>query len=168
MARFERILHERNAKNTHKSTLFSWNCLQSYLKEKGNNTDISLLTSAKLDEHLTRFYIELRKQDGSQYTKGAYTIIRHGLQRKIKELRGIDIMNNAEFTRSENAFSAQCVQLKKKGLAKVDHKPPISQEDLKKMYASGVLSNHSPKSLQRKVFFEIMYYLCRRGQENIR
>ena len=37
-----------------------------------------------------------------------------------------------------------------------------------KLYQSKVFDCKSPKSLQRKVFFCIMYQLCRRGQENLR
>ena len=45
---------------------------------------------------------------------------------------------------------------------------PISDEDARLLYSSGILSNKSPESLLNKVFFEIMLHLCRRGQENLR
>ncbi len=34
-------------------------------------------------------------------------------------------MNDPEFTEANKAFSAKCVALKRKGLAKVEHMPPI-------------------------------------------
>ncbi len=35
-------------------------------------------------------------------------------------------------------LEAHCVYLKKRGLAKTEHKPPIADEDIKKLYESGV------------------------------
>ena len=58
--------------------------------------------------------------------------------------------------------------LKKNGLAKVNHHPSITEEDLKKLYESEVFSLDNPVSLQHKVFFEVMLHFCRRGRENLR
>ena len=41
-------------------------------------------------------------------------------------------MNDVEFNEANKVFTAQCVQLKKDGQAKVQHKPPILDDDLKK------------------------------------
>ena len=54
------------------------------------------------------------------------------------------------------------------GLAKVEHKQEINQSEMSLLYSIGVFSTLSPKSLQRKGFFEVMFYLCRRGWENLR
>ena len=35
-------------------------------------------------------------------------------------------------------YEAQCVALKKRELAKTKHKPPIADEDIKRLYESGV------------------------------
>ena len=51
-------------------------------------------------------------------------------------------------------------------ISKVNHK--LSPEDMRKLYASDTFSLVNPKSLQRKVFFDVMFYLCRRGRENHR
>ena len=75
---------------------------------------------------------------------------------------------NKHFQRSNEVFTAQLVHLKTVGLAKVEHKPPISKHDLEVLYSSGVFSLQTPHTLQKKVFFEIMLYLCRCGRENLR
>ena len=53
--------------------------------------------------------------------------------------RGIDIMNDAEFNEANKVFTAQCVELKKDGQDKL-HKPPILDDDLIKLYKSGVFN----------------------------
>ena len=60
-----------------------------------------------------KFYVELRKQDGNCYTRSAFRVIRSGVQRKFKEILDFDIVFDPAFIKSGNAFSAQCVQLKK-------------------------------------------------------
>ena len=77
-------------------------------------------------------------------------------------------MNDVEFNEANKVFTAQCVQLKKDGQAKVQHKPPILDDDLKKLYESGVFNPDHPKTLLNKVFFEIMLCFCRRGRQNLR
>ena len=57
---------------------------------------------------------------------------------------------------------------KRQGLAKVEHKPPICEEDLKKLYESTAFGLNDPEKLQNKVFFEVMLYFCRRGRQNLR
>ena len=50
-------------------------------------------------------------------------------------------------------------------MAKVMHKRSISPEDMSKLYQSMVFDCEMPKSLPCKVFFDIMLFLCRGGQE---
>ena len=45
---------------------------------------------------------------------------------------------------------------------------PVSPEDMKKLYGGNVFNLNQPKSLQRKIFFDVMLYVCRRGRENLR
>ena len=52
----------------------------------------------------------------------------------------------------------KCVDLKRQGLAKVEHKPPICEEDLKKLYESTAFGLDDP----------VMLYFCRRGRQNLR
>ena len=94
--------------------------------------------------------------------------MRYGLQRKIKYIRDVNIIDGTECKRSNEVFTAQLVHLKKIGLAKIDHKPPLSQHDLALLYTSGVFAINTPSSLQKRVFFEVLFYLCRRGRENLR
>ena len=103
----------------------------------------------------------MRKKDGSSYSMGSLKTLRFGLNRHFKSTRGIDIINDVEF-KANKVFTAQCVQLKKDGQAKIQHKPPIHvlDDDLKNLYESGVFNSDHPKTLLNKVFFEIMLCFC--------
>ena len=128
--------------------------------------DFAVITSTKelFNEFLRKFYVEVRKQDGTLYKKKSFQSIRFGIQRFIKSIHtDWDIIDCPEFSESTEVFQAQVFQLKKKGFAKVDHWPPIAPGDMEKLYSSTIFSVSHPKSLQRKVFFELVLYLCRRG-----
>ena len=51
----------------------------------------------------------------------------------MKSIRGedFDIIEDREFASSNHIFAAQCVVLKKLGLAKIDHHPPLHEDDVK-------------------------------------
>ena len=63
---------------------------------------------------------------------------------------------------------ALCCLPSEQGQAKVQHKPPILDDDLKKLHESGVFNSDHSKTLLNKVFFEIMLCFCRRGRQNLR
>ncbi|KAK3729205.1 hypothetical protein QZH41_002770 [Actinostola sp. cb2023] len=94
--------------------------------------------------------------------------LRFGLNRHFKATQGTDIINDIVFCEANKVFLAKCVDLKRQGLAKVVHKPAILENDLRKLYECGVFSLVDPKTLQNKVFFEIMLFYCRRGRQNLR
>ena len=64
-------------------------------------------------------------------------------------------------------YEALCVELKKQGLAKTEHKP-IADEDIRKLYRCGVFNTENPTNLQNKVFFKIMLFFCPRSRQNLR
>ena len=103
------------------------------------------------------------------YKKTSFNCIRYSIQRKMKTFQdSFDTIADPEFMQCNYVFKSQCVQLKKMGLCQVKHHPPISPDDLSKLYSSGAFSLENPISLQRKVFFDIMLHFCRRGGENLR
>ena len=62
-----------------------------------------------------------------------------------------------------------CTKMRQEGKGKVHHKPSIQKRDIIKLYSHPRVFNPSiPSGLLNKVFFEIILYCCRRGQENLR
>ena len=56
---------------------------------------------------------------------GSLRTIRFGLERYLKTVTCFDITNDEGFNEVNEVFAAKCVQLKKEGLAKVQHTPSI-------------------------------------------
>ena len=90
---------------------------------------------------------------GSAYSKSSLNSIRFGLNRHFLSTRDTDIINDPVFREANKVFSVKCVELKRQGLAKVEHKQPICQEDLQKLYECGVVDINNPVTLPNIVFF---------------
>ena len=148
-----------------KATKASKAIFEEYIREKKlHHPEIS----EELASVLKSFYAEVRKKDGSEYTKNLLCSIRFGLNRYFRSVFNNDIIKDKEFDEANSVYEAQCVALKKRGLVKTEHKPPIADEDIKRLYESGVFNTDNPTALQNKVFFEIMFFFCRRGRQNLR
>ena len=159
------LIEDKDAKNTKKATKASVKVFNDYLREKRleepqDKTSLAII--------LKTFYAKARKSDGSSYSKSSLNSLRFGLNRHFKATQGTDIINDTVFCEANKVFLAKCVDLKRQGLAKVVHKPAILENDLRKLYECGVFSLVDPKTLQNKVFFEIMLFYCRRGRQNLR
>ena len=140
----EKIVESNDSQNTKRSTKVAKELFADYVKEKNLREPEE---KKELAQTLKTFYVEARKKDGSSYSMGSLKTLRFGLNRHFKSTRGIDIINDVEFNEANKVLTAQCVQLRKDGQAKVEHKPPILYDDLKKLYESGVLYSDHPKTL---------------------
>ncbi|VDI28096.1 Hypothetical predicted protein [Mytilus galloprovincialis] len=59
--------------------------------------------------------------------------------------------------------------MRQEGKGKIQHKPSIQKGDIVKLYNHPrVFNPNIPTGLLNKVFFELILYFCRRGQENLR
>ena len=110
----------------------------------------------------------MRKTDGSLYALKSFSSIRYGLQRHFLETCKEDIVHDKSYDEANTMFKAMLVHLKKESKGTVAHKDPISREDMQKLYSHDNFSLNSPDSLQKRVLFEYVHYVCNRGRENIR
>lgn len=76
-------------------------------------------------------------------------------------------MNGHDFKESQKVFKAMSKELKRNGKGGVDHKTPLAEEDLLKLYQY-FGDNDNNIRLQQRVFVDIMLHLARRGRENLR
>ena len=136
------------------------------MQKRCKSNDFESFSPSELDTFLGKFYAEAQNRNGELYKKSSLTTMRFGLSRHINNALDIDIMEDLRFKNSNTIFKAVSKDLKRQGLGSVDHYPPIEVVDLQKSYFN--LDLYSAKSLQRKVFMDIMLYFGRRGRENLR
>ena len=105
------------------------------------------------------------------YSKSGYVNLRYGLQRHLTSPphnRKINISNDVAFKQANNVFKGQLKTLKIQGMDKTQHKSSISDSDLKTLQQHFSQCKHTPKCLQDKVLFDILFFFGRRGREGLR
>ena len=160
------MLEDKDSSSTKRATKQAIKVLREYCAEKGLPIQFENSNEVELDNLLKQFYVNARKKDGTMYCKNTMNSIRYGLARYLMAEKKVNIVEDVAFGSSSKVFSALLTQLKGNGLAKVNHHPEITKDDLQKRYSSFDLS--TPKGLQQKCMFDIMFHLVRRGRENLR
>jgi len=137
-----------DAKNTKRQTHTAVKIFREYLTEKNLPLEFEMLSDQRLDEILANFYLEIRNKSGQLHNKSTMNSYR---QRHLNQNRDIDILKGDAFKKSIKAFKCIGKELKRVGLAAIEHYPSIADEDLQKMYSYFSRNIDDPQVLQHKV-----------------
>ena len=149
------IMDNLDSKNTKRQTITSVRMFRQYLNGKKLSTEFESFDIEQLDDLLSKFYLEMRNKDGEMYKKSTMQSYRQGLQRYLKENRDIDINKEDVFKKSNKSFKCMVKELKRNGLAAVDHHSAIEDEDLERMYHYFCQDLEDAQLLQYKVNTDI-------------
>lgn len=110
----------------------------SYIQSKGRN-DLSceywLWTTETLNEILSKFWFEIRNQEGERYRVSTLKHYLYGLNRCLQRKgHETDLIKSPCYIRSQKAFKDACAEHKKLGLGYV--------ENYKEITAKGQYRNH--------------------------
>lgn len=150
------IQHERlrlNSKNTIRSNRKCAYILLDYLEERQQDPLFESYDFVRLNDRLAYFYVDLRNPDGGRYKATSFESIRNGLNRYLKSPlhnKGFDIVKNLCFTDANTNFRAQMAEMKRMGLAVVDHHPVINEADRLKLYTSMFMNLETPLGLAHR------------------
>ena len=136
-------MEKRNSKNTNDATKQWMSCISTYLIEKVYPKLESLLNEP-LDKILESFYVEVKKKipnDGqsgteSNYKASSLRALQAALAHYFKKTRGIDLIQNEIFIKSNDMFKAITAVNKQDGLGEVVSFPPIEDGDMRKLTES--------------------------------
>ena len=162
----QELLEGKTSKNTDKVTKTSITLLKTFCDQTNLNTDLEQISAMQLDRVLQRFYAGVRKLNGELYKPRTMNSFRFGFQRYFLNRLGFDIIKAPDVSLSNTCFKNMLRTIIKSGKGDINHYPEIEPEDVKKLYSSFDLN--SPTGLLEKVWFDIMFFLCRRGRENLR
>lgn len=163
----QKLLSGKDAKNTQRCVKRSVRLFREFL---GNDSSFETFDKTKLNEKIRLFFASVRTANGGNMKTSTLSNVKYGLTKYFKEHCKVDFNTEIEFSTSREVYKAVVTDLKKKGLGSTEHKPPISDDDLQKLYnpENIAFSINTPCGLQKKVWFDLSYYLCRRGRENQR
>ena len=163
------LLEQANAKNTNKATKVALRCLNEYLMDK-NLGSLDQIADDDLPEILENFYVAARSKKNEVYHTQTMKGIRAALNRHLKMHRKIDIIDDPRFKSANLIFKGVQKRAKRVGKGVRKSTTVISDADLQSLagyFRIDHVTSPNPSILQRNVMFNIMYYLCRRGQENL-
>lgn len=167
----DKVYHGRKAPNTHKATQVWIKCLNDYLTEKQLGT-VDSIDTEEMPAILSDFYVELRKTDRKgEYKMSTLKCIRAAVNRYYKDKREIDIINDRRFIKCNEMFKGVTRKAKREGRGETNSRPPIEEEDMHKLseyFAANLSGPPHPQKLQEMVLFYIIYYMSRRGRQNLR
>jgi hypothetical protein len=169
------LIAGKASKSTKKVVQKAKQTFENFLVANGHPAAFDNFSKGEPNEHLRLSFANIKKKpekDGvvaELNKKNTFTSLKYGVGKYIKETMGFDINEDPEFSSSIQVYEAMLKKLKQSGLGATSHYPPVSEEDFEKLYSDHRVFNFdTPVGLQCKVWFEIMFYFCRRGQENLR
>ena len=168
--------------NTAKSTSWAQKVFLDWRAERNGRSDsdeqcpadlLDKCDVSKINYWLARFVVEVRRQDGQPYPPKTIHLILAGLQRIMLEKRPNTpkFLDRKEYRFCELRRSCDSVYrgLHKQGIGTTVHHTQIfTKEEEEKLWATGVLGDSTPKSLQRAIYFYIGKLFCVRGGQESR
>ena len=116
------------------------------------------------------FYSEVKPISRQSYSIQTLKSIRAALDRYFKKTRGIDVVADKRFVKTNKMFKSVTVKAKQQGKGVVKPTCPIEQDDLKVImdyFSYNHMQKPEPKILQRTLLFYMIYFFYRRGRENL-
>ena len=121
---FDKILTEKDSKNTKRATEMVVKIFRTYLREKELPENFEEASASSLDDQLTRFYGEARQVNGLKYKTTTLIAIRHGINRHLQlKTAGMNNINSGDFKKSKQMFIAVTKDLKREGKDGITHCP---------------------------------------------
>ena len=168
----EQILQGSKKESTNKATESHMKLFRSYLRKKKNSAIIEEICDSDLPDIICDFFYSARSKEKQTYAVQSLKCIRASLNRYFKTVRGINIITDSRFIRCNEVFDGCKAKAKKEGKGVRKRTEKITDDDMNKIgqYFSQNYQYEKeldPRKLQQCVMFYIMFFFCRRGQENL-
>ena len=165
--------------------------MEDYLKQKclPNITDLDHVSVEQLPKILESFYVDVRTQkciydengdplltlngdiQYEEYTNNSLRSLRAALNRYFKLKLNVNIMDNPAFIRANELFAGKLRINKEAGKGTTRQKDLISDQDLLKLneyFKRNMAGPPNAVLLQEMMLFNVIFYMGRRGRENLR
>lgn len=106
-------------KNTTRSTNTWIRLYQQWAETRNENINLETYSPLELDKVLSRFYAEVRKQDGLDYEPDCLRVMQSSLHRYLTEKKYVhNILKDVEFLNSRNVLEGKARVLRSQGMGK--------------------------------------------------
>ena len=145
----QETLKEAENKNTKRSTTTCMRVWSSWAKSRNININMETISPAALDEILQKYYLEVRKQDGSEYEPDSLQVMQAALERYLSDKKyPYSLISGREFSTSRAVLDAKAKQLRMNGYGKRQNRAqPYNPPEEELVCSSGSLGDHSGAAL---------------------
>lgn len=166
----ENFVTNQKAKNTIRKTKSDMNILHKYLNSIGKNTEIESLPANDLDHLLSKFFMEVKKADGSDYEPNTVSSFQRSIQRYLEEKRSqLNIFKDNEFNTSRMVLAAKRKSLVHDGKGnKPQATKSLTDADEEAFFSTGQFGDHSPEVLQRTLWWFLSLHFGFRARDESR
>lgn len=151
-----------------------WNQWKRYRNGTTTNEkvpeELTAMEKEAVQYWLSRFILEVRKKDGSEYPANSLHHICCGLMRHLRQngQPEIDFFRDPTFSNFRATLDSEMKRIQSKGIgSKKRQAEPLTEEEEELLWKSGQLGHHSPQALVDTMFFMCGIYIAlRSGQEH--
>ena len=145
-------INESAASKTTKRTTQTWLTVCKKWCEARNIDDrIERFTPRALDDLLTKFYVEVRKRDGSEYEPGSLRVMQASIDRYLRQKNyPVSIISGRDFKKSQETLNskAKLLRYEGKGKERPNRAQPYSGVAEEMFWAEGTLNRQlAPKTI---------------------
>ena len=161
--------------NTKKSTTWAvkvwkdWSSNRRVVSPSDWPPHLFLCSTRELNRWLSRFILEVRRQDGKNYPPNTLYQLCCGVMRYVREVKPeLDIFKDPTFADFRKTLDAEMKRLRSLGHGtRVKQAEPISETEEDHLWSKGKLGSQTPQSLlDTMVFMCGLYFGLRSGKEH--
>ncbi|XP_045159791.1 uncharacterized protein KIAA1958-like [Mercenaria mercenaria] len=162
------FIEENKNKNTSYQTKSDLKIFSDWAQSVGELRPVETIPMEELDSLLARFYLAVRKRDGSEYEPDTISAIQNSLDRHLKENKvKFSIKRDEGFSHSNRVLEPKRKSLKSQGKGnKKLRADPLTAEEIEMLHKQNILGNATPKSLLRTVWINNGVFFGLRGRQD--
>ena len=149
-----------------------WKEAREITSEEKIPTDICKLSPQQLQHYLSRFVLEVRRKDGTEYPPNTLYHVVCGVMRFLQQngQPQVDFFKEQVYADFRTTLDAEMKCLQQDGIgSRKRQAEPLTEEEEDLLWEKGILGEHSPQALLNSVFFyNGICFALRSGEEHRR
>ena len=156
------------SKNTARATKTWMSAWTEWCKARNIDVNMESYCPQALDGLLNKFYVEIRKKDGTDYEPDSLRVMQAAIDRYLRHKNyPVSIITGREFIKSQETLDAKAKQLRRQGKGKRPNKAqPYSETDEEIFWREGKLGNHNGLALTNVNFKNLSETMGFRGRQD--